>query len=597
MAHRFQRLTTIAGLIIAAVTISCSSGVIVKRRPPMELHTVDNVAVLLFFQESPDAPAHLAEFATDAFSIEAHKYFPALVDRYKVREFMKRYGYEHGVTRPVARHLGEELQVDAVFVGTIIGYSEKESFFGWKGKPHFEMGCRMISTHTGEVMLTAQVDVGGSYVIPINTNQDRVVYGVRLLTKKMGLAERFGPLYVARDHAIWREAIKHYEKREFWDAADKFGSIVHRYGKSDLRDEAQFYLGRSLQELGMKEGARQVYASLGETQFGRRSLYQMMDLKFDDGEDEEVIVLGRRIDNQWKQTAENAAARYLSGLSMLRMGDRDGAIARLQSVPVESAWYRFARYALADPYRANGDTKAAKAALAAVAAPGAVTESDRRLRDKALVAIGDLHFSRGDGESAAKWYALVEGDYRSRASLGLAWVAAEQGDYARALGYLAHVRDDAPPRWRGEASILAGTCEARLRRFDSSAEAFESALLLCSSWQEGERAQAAARIRLDETRDRLLKEIEPVEYRIVALLMGDRAEGGNDQLAGYRVRHESLVLDRLNDELILAESIDPEEAVLLRKKIRERAEFSLAQIQYEQELAGSVTGSREGQNQ
>ncbi len=583
MKGRIRRVITVAAVLAPALLASCASDVLVRRQSDPLDQPVENVAVLLFFQEAEGAPEGLDELATDAFTVQVQKYFPALVSRYEVRDFLRRNRYTHALSPAVLRELGEQLGVDGLFVGKITGYSEKESFLGWNGKPHFEMACRLLSTKTGRVLLAGQVNVEGSYVIPVNSRADRVVFGVKLLTKKMGLSERFGLRYVTRDDPIWARAMRHYEKKQFWEAARYFGAIVHDYAPSDLRDEAQFYMGRSLDELSLASAALEIYRSIEKGPFAVRALLQRMEIAFREERDADLLALDRRMNGQWADRSESEAARYLAGLSLLRTGRADEAIARLASVGETSRWYPFARWSLADPLLAKGDSAWARRSLEAVAAIKGVTESERRLRERAFVTLGDYHYARGDRAEAERWYGLVRGEFLPRAALGLAWIAAERGDYEEAIAHADAMGDDADPRWVGEAQLLAGTCEARLARFDRSAKRLETALEKCERWKASDDEQEAARLRVALARRRIGVEIGPIESEVIALLTGERTEEEVTRLDELHDRYVEIARPLESLEHLAGAGLDRAEAENLRGRIREKAEFSLVQVRYEQE--------------
>ncbi len=593
----YRRITLLALIAFLLLMQACSSGVVVRRADPMLAHPVRNVAVLLFYQEVDGAPLHLAELATDAFTFEVAKYFPVLVDRYKVRDFLRRNKYKHALSPRVLHELGQELEVDALFVGKITGYSETESFFGWKGKPHFKMGCRLLSVKTGRSLLDGQADMEGSYVVPVETHKDRVVFGVRMLTKKMGLAERFGPVYVTRDDPLWIHAMAQYEKKRFWDAAHNFGLIVHYFGESDLRDEAQFYLARSLEELRLRRAALKVYDGLVGGPFASRALLRRMEIAFHQGSHGEVIQLASRIKERWAGGSEIGAADYLAGLSLLQTGKQDEGIVRLKQVSEASRWYGFAQYALGEPYFETGDSAAAQQSLIAAARSHALTESERRLCGKALIALGDFHYHRGDLAGAAGWYEKVEGYFLPRARLGLAWVAAERGDYEGAIAHVDAIGGDAPPRWSGEAELLAGTCEARLARLDRSAARLETALGKCAEWKT--KSEEGQEILTEFTN--LCEQVEstmgPMEPEIVALLLGDQGEVETERLTTIRRNHEEVTRTLASLERRVGSSMKEENEELLRRRIMEKAEFSLVQVRFEKERDEQAATRGEGGGQ
>lgn len=586
-------LRSVATLVcLAATTMSCTQHVQMKRQDPVESLPVENVAVLLFYQDTETGPAYLADLATDAFSMQAHRYFPALVDRYKVRDFLKQHGYEHAnaLTPHILKEMGDFFEVDGVFTGTITGYSEEESFLGWKGKAHFKMGCRLLSTKNGRDLIAAQVDVSGSYLLPVENPKDRVILGVKMLTNSMRLDERFGPLYITRLDPLWIKAMEHYESREFWDATETFSEIVTTFGKSDLRDEAEFYLGRSIEELSLPGTAKRVYSRLGVGAFASRSAYQLTQIRFQEGDDDGVAQALQSFVSRFPNDPLLGGMRYTTGLSQMRRGDPAAAIRNLALVPEESNWYKFARYAMADPYRALGDTTSARLALERAAEPFGGSESDRRLEGRAKLALGDLHFSLGNHAEAVRWYQKSDLEFLPRARLGMAWVAAEGGDFVGAIHSIAKIDGPLELRYLSEAHFLAGTCLARLQRFDDSADSFDEALGACRSWKDEEAKQQDLRVAWATAKQQYEESMRPREADIASLLFLEPSPDTDDRLTIIRKEHEQLA-ERLSD---LAEKLDtesdPAEDAVVRKQIQERAEFSLAQIRYEKQITGAHGG-------
>lgn len=577
---------------LAATTMGCTQHVKMKRQDPLESLPVQNVAVLLFYQDTETGPDHLADLATDAFSMQAHRYFPALIDRYKVRDFLKERGYEHAnaLTPTILKEMGEFFEVDGVFTGTITGYSEEESFLGWKGKAHFKMGCRLLSTRNGRDLIAAQVDVGGSYLLPVENPKDRVILGVKMLTNSMRLDERFGPLFVTRLDPLWIKAMEHYAAREFWDASEVFSEIVTTFGKSDLRDEAEFYLGRSLEELSLAGTAKRVYSRLGVGAFASRSAYQLTQIRFQAGDDDGVVASLQSFESRFPNDPLLGGMRYTTGLSYMRLGNPAAAIRSLSLVPEESNWYKFARYALADPYRAMGDTTSARLALERAAEPFGGSESDRRLEGRAKLALGDLHFSLGNHQEALRWYQKSDLEFLPRARLGMAWVAAESGDFVGAIHSIAKIDGPLALRYLSEAHFLAGTCLARLQRFDDSADSFDEALVTCRSWKAEEANQQELAVSWATAKQQYEEGMRPREADIATLLIQEPTPDSQDRLTIIRKEHEKLASPLSK----LAEALDgesnPAEDGTIRKQIQERAEFSLAQIRYEMQITGAHGG-------
>jgi len=570
-----------AGLIVCLAVGGCVPGVEVRRDGLLSEDRMNNVAVLLFDNDVPDSPPHVAEMTTDAFSLELNKYFPALVDRYSVRDFLRTRGIDphRALTPENLRALGEALEVDGIFVGAITGYGEKRTFFGWNGKPHFYFGCRLISTSTGRILVAAQAEVSESHLLPLENPRDYASYGARMMTRLMRLDERFGPPMLTREMADWKRAMEAYERRRFWDAAEEFGAIVRSYRAGDLRDEALLYLGRSLEELGLHDGAEEVYRGVRTTSFAPQAMVRLAEVRFDRGDGDEVLRLRDSLWERFPDREEPVAGSYLAGLVHWQRGETARAIEELERVSPGSPWHRFACYALAAPYQEAGDEDAARLALESAAAPGAVTEAERRLQERAMITLGDWHYARGERQKAAEWYGAVRGEFEPEAVVALASLAAEEGRYEDALAYIAPAEAAGDLRWSGEALLLAGACHARLGLWTEAAETFAHAIDRCADWEESGKKEARLLAEREEVRTELAAEITPREGDVVHLLLY-----GTDghQLRDIRDRHRSLALRLERIEGNLEGDPDPEGEAVLRREIQERAEFSLAQVAFEQ---------------
>ncbi|MBM3319751.1 MAG: tetratricopeptide repeat protein [Candidatus Eisenbacteria bacterium] len=582
---RMRRRTAASALLVllALPLAGCAPSVFVRRgQDAEEERPIENAAVLLFRKQVAGCPPHLDELATDAFSLELKKYFPALVDRYQVAAFLRARGIpEAEATAPhVLRAIGEELGADGLFVGTVTGYGETRSFLGWNERPHFFMECRLLSTREGRVLLAGRASITESVPLPVEDTKQMAVYGVRSLIARMRLDERLGPPVLTREDPAWRRAMRAYERRRFWEAAEAFGAIVAGFRPGDLREEARLYQARSLEELGFEETARAVYEGMRAGPFAAAALVRLAERALRAGEGETVLRLADEIAARFPGSPEEGAARYLGGSALARAGRTREAIALFAAVPEESAWRRFARYALAEAHLRAGDESAARAALEEAGAPGGGTESERRLRGRALLALGDLHHRAGRLEEADACFARVEGEEEARASLARGWVAAERDRFGEAIELLAAARVSEDPRLAAEALLLDGSCRARLGLWSEAAAVFREALAACAAWEAaGARGADLARERGEALRE-LSQEIKAHEGAVLGLLPAGDA-GGESALRALRRRHETLTLRVERIEASVPRAGDPESETAARAAIRERADFSLAQALFE----------------
>ena len=211
-----------------------------------------------------------------------------------------------------------------------------------------------------------------------------------------------------------------------------------------------------------------------------------------------------------------------------------------------------------------------------------MTESERRLQERAMITLGDWHYARGERAKAAEWYGAVKGEFEAEAAVALASLAAEEGRYDDALAFLAPAEKARDLRWSGEALLLAGACHARLGLWVEAAETFAHAIQRCAEWEESGKEEARLLAEREEVRTELVAEITPREGDVVHLLLRGTDRADERQLREIRDRHRSLALRLERIEGNLEGDPDPEGEAVLRREIQERAEFSLAQVAFEQ---------------
>lgn len=589
-------------LVVCCVLAGCVPNVSVRRSATPAEKPVENVAVVLFRDHGSGSPANTAEVATDALSLELQKYFPELVDRYRVRDWLRGKGLPEGALSDpgTLALMGEELEVDGVFFGALTGYSEKRSFLGWNGTPHIGLECKLVSAKTGEEILRGNAAVSESYLIPAENPREMTLFGVRKLTERMRLSERFGPPGLTRDDALWRQAMEAYERRRFWEAAEAFGAIQALYRPSDLRDEGALCLGRSLEELGLPEAAARTYAALSTGPMAARALARTAEVRRLQGRTGDVLRTEGELASRFPGTPEAEGARYFAGLALLDAGEIVAALARLSEVPPNGPWGRFARFASAPARLALGDTAAAVAALEGAAVGGGLTESDRRLAEEARIVLGHFHYEAGRLGEARRWYEIAALDGSEEARLALGWIAAEEGRHADAVALLAGPAGSDDPRRAAEALLLRGSSRVRLEQWDEGGEDFLLALRACDRWEETisrlerlheERSAAAAE---------LAAEIGPRSGELVTLLTSVREKDEETALREIRSRHQELSL-RIERTVRETEGWGEAAAEEIRLAgTRERAEFSHAQVLYQNGAGGGeglLVGARDGKGE
>ena len=433
-------------LVIALLAgASCSPNILMNKKAD-DLKNIEKVGVLLF--EHPTAPGNrqAAEEVTEIFSIQMRRYFPHLVERFEIQETLAERGEKipTTLTPESARRLGEMFRCDAFFVGRITMMKDGAALVAPRGSQTFGLSVTLVSAHTGETLIAADVIREGSFLGTQDTPQELAMYCVREMVERFDFSEKQTE-WLTRRSSLWLAAMKAYEERRFWDAACLFGEVASQYPVNLLTEEAYLLLGRCFDELALEADARRAWSTLAadfpRSEFAPAAVGEMAALAYEQGRaaegDSLLYTLRARKNENWEVAGVARAithAVYASALAAKRSGDFARAQPLFESIPATDEYGPFARYGVAECLAARGQNEAALAALRDATKGADRSQSHEALATEAWLANGRYALSQGDPATAHGAFEHARGAAGDdgRASVGLAWAHLARGDRAAA---------------------------------------------------------------------------------------------------------------------------------------------------------------------
>jgi thioredoxin-like negative regulator of GroEL len=538
-AFAHHALPVALALVLSLAGASCAPDNILMTKKTDRLDDIERVGVLLF--EHPTAPGNrqVAEEITEIFSIQARRYFPQLVERFDIQEELAARGEKipTTLTPESARRLGDMFGCDAFFIGRITTMKDGAALIAPRGSQQFGISVTLVSAHTGETLIAADVIEDGSFLAPQDTPKELAMYCVKEMVERFGFTEKETE-WLTRRSDLWVAAMKAYEERRFWDAACLFGEVVSQHPVNLLTEEAYLLLGRCFDELALEAGARRSWRTLAmgfpRSEFTPAAVGEMAALAYEQGRavegDSLLTTLRSRKNENWE--AANVAraithAVYASALVAKRSGDFARAQFLFESIPVSDEYGPFARYGTAECLAALGQNTAALSALRDAAKGADRSRSHEALATEAWLANGRYALSQGDPASAhgAFTHALGAAGDDGRASVGLAWAHLARGDRAAATRAI----DGALPSGRLDR-LDALLLNALARRDDGDLDDAEQ-LLESARLEAIELRKAATSPSAREGTEKILENLRSIEEDAWRAVMGDPGEARSAECA------------------------------------------------------------------
>ena len=261
---------------------------------------------------------------------------------------------------------------------------------------------------------------------------------------------------VASAQADLNPAIKAYNEGQFDRAAVILYDFIQQNSQDANRAKAEFYLGQTLEKMGLYQSALFYYGSILQEgpahPFYTSAAQGLVDVS--EALEDDIIVpaiLNREYSDEFQRLKPEYLHKvnYLVGVVTYRAGQLDDSEAFLGVVPADSSYYARARYLLGIVTIQKGrqQDQLEKASRQAVGyfeevlklGAGQVRYDDLRdLEDLARLGLARTHYGLGEYEKAVKYYEEVPrfSEYWDEALFENGWARFQNEDLGGALGSL-----------------------------------------------------------------------------------------------------------------------------------------------------------------
>jgi TolA-binding protein len=159
-----------------------------------------------------------------------------------------------------------------------------------------------------------------------------------------------------------------------------------------------------------------------------------------------------------------------------RRGDGARAKEAFEAFGPSSPYYSRARYFLGVMMIAEKNLPQAIKDMEIVAAAEAKDDDARRVRELGWLALGRLHYERGDFAQAREWYEKIDHTFPTFADRlrELIWTLVKQGEYEKAVGEVDQFLAAFPQhRYTADLEILRGHLQMKVEAYDAARASYE----------------------------------------------------------------------------------------------------------------------------
>ncbi len=297
-------------------------------------------------------------------------------------------------------------------------------------------------------------------------------------------------------------------------AIDRLGDVENRFSEAelhfllenynaaavflfDLVDQPEFqagkhyrdglyYLAESLYQQSSFFPARAIFTRLLKVGGGRYSQDALLRIIEVSGKLNDYTGIDGHVEAlRASGTSLRPQVLYVYGKFLTRRYDLD-AKARLSralnvfaEVPADSAFDLQARYFMGALYVEAGDLDSAQAAFESILPRPAKSQRQRGVKELAWIALGRLHYERGDIDKAIDAYQRVErsSTHFYRSLYEIAWAYVKKGDFQNALRaaeILMVGASDSP--LAPEAQILIGNLYSKRQKYEKAVETYNDVI-------------------------------------------------------------------------------------------------------------------------
>jgi len=272
-----------------------------------------------------------------------------------------------------------------------------------------------------------------------------------------------------------------FKLKNYNEAATILLDVIEKYPGAQGYDDALVLLGESLFQDKDYNSARHYFEiEVGKSTGSRleqKALERLIEIGLHLEDLEHVDDYLKRLENIPAAQLEPSVP-YVRGKFAYFRGRPDEALGIFASIPPTSPYFLQSRYFAATVLVQKGDLPAAMAGFDGVARLPAHTDAEKEIQELARLAIGRLHYERGEFEQAREIYKGIsrQSPYFEEAMSELSWTAIKAKDYRsayRALDLMLLQNPDSPQA--PELRLLMGNLHVRLGNFALANEAFMTA--------------------------------------------------------------------------------------------------------------------------
>ena len=269
-----------------------------------------------------------------------------------------------------------------------------------------------------------------------------------------------------------------FKLKNYNEAATILLDVVEKYPGAQGYDDALVLLGESLFQDKDYNSARYYFEIEARrntgSQLEQRALERLIEIGLHTEDNEHVDAYLKRLENIPPAQLEPSVP-YVRGKFAYFRGRPDEALAIFSYIPPTSPYFLQAHYFAATVQVQKGDLLAALSGFDAVTRLPARTDTEREIQELARLAIGRLHYERGQFELARDVYNRIprESPHFEEAMSEMSWTSIKAKDYKsayRALDLMLLQNPDSPQA--PELRLLMGNLHVRLGNFALANDSF-----------------------------------------------------------------------------------------------------------------------------
>ena len=331
-----------------------------------------------------------------------------------------------------------------------------------------------------------------------------------------------------------RQALERYREHVYLHmignhpaAAEGFFTLVTTaaLGDAGLHRDAEWYLAESLYQMGNVATAEARYLVIADDMahpFREDAVRRLLELYAETGQSE-------LFDRYYREEILNGRVRpsdlitYSLAKSFYTQGKLEESRENYVQVAEDSQYWRRSQYAIGALDVLAGDLEAAIGRFQAVVEQSVDSYQDRQLLDLSLLALGRIHYERGEFQLASEFYSQIGGDsdYQADQLYEIVWTFIKQREYEAALDAVEIFLIRYPEHeYTAQLQLLEGHLSMEKRQYEFALIAYEGVVLNYGPIRDQMQALAGSRVDTKPYFEHIITATETGLY-------------GNDDLPGY----------------------------------------------------------------